>query len=209
MPTVVKANPKARINERRKAKPEPRTYLWTRDEYDQMVSIGLFDEKRVELIEGRVIEMSPMGSLHAVVAVATSDTLRRAFGQGYHVRVQMPFNASHISEPEPDVAVVVGKAFDYQTRHPEKAALLVEVSDSTLIYDRKNKASLYAKTGIREYWIINLVDYQVEIYRRPVADSSQVYGFAYADVTILTAREDVLTPLAMPQAKIKVGELVP
>jgi Uma2 family endonuclease len=86
--------------------------------------------------------------------------------------------------------------------------LIVEVSETTLRYDRYRKASLYARVGIQDYWIVNLVHQQLEVRRRPVPDNSQRYGFAYGDRTILKPNEHV-SPLAMPQAKILVADLLP
>lgn len=186
---------------------KPQLHLWTRDEYDQMVAIGLFDGKNVELIEGEVIDMSPMGSGHATAVALTAYSLIDAFGESYYVRWQLPFNASDISEPEPDVAVVVGTVRDYTHAHPSSAVLIVEVSDSTLAYDRKQKTSLYAKAGVTDYWIINLIDHQLEVYRNPVPDSEQLYGFGYASKTVLRAG-DVVIPLHK-KVKIAVEQLLP
>src|SRR5262249_31704863 len=96
---------------------------------------------------------------------------------------------------------------DY-TDHPTTALLVVEVSDTTLAYDRHRKASLYACVGIADYWIVNLVHNQVELYRSPAADSAQPYGFRYADATIRRPG-DTVSPLAKPKARVKVADLLP
>ena len=111
----------------------------------------------------------------------------------------MPLRLGEITEPEPDVAVIAGSIRDYTDAHPSTAALVIEVADTSLAYDRTTKASLYAKAGIAEYWIINLNNRQLEVYRSPRVDATQRYGFRYADITIYSATECV-APLAMPQS---------
>lgn len=187
---------------------EPQVHLWTREEYEKIVAAGLLDNKRVELIEGRVIEMSPMGSAHATAVALVAKALERAFGEGYFARWQMPFNAGSLSEPEPDVAIVRGSVRDYTEAHPTDAALIVEVSESSLAYDRTEKLSLYARAGVPEYWIVNLVDDQLDVYRRPVQDDSQPYGFGYAESLRLAAAA-LVTPAALPTVAISVSELLP
>ena len=187
---------------------EPHIHLWTRSEYYKMAEIGLFHQKRVELIEGQVIEMGPMGSLHATGVTLAGRTLERVFGQNYFVRWQMPFDAGEISEPEPDIAIIFGDIRDYKEEHPTKAVLLVEIADTSLEYDRKTKGSLYAKAGILDYWIINLENHQLEVYRKPVIDLKQAYGYAYSEKAIFKV-SDFITPLAMQQTVIAVAELLP
>jgi Uma2 family endonuclease len=173
-----------------------------------MAEVGLFDGKHVELIEGQVIEMSPMGSPHITAVTLTSEVLRRVLGPGYFVRTQGPLDLGTMSEPEPDVAVIAGAIRDYTHVHPTTAVLIVEVADSSLTYDRTTKASLYAKADIADYWILNLIDRRLEVYRHPIADPEQPYGFGYDEVTRFTA-SDVVIPLAAEQAVIVVAELLP
>lgn len=180
----------------------PRVHRWTRDEYHAMGRIGLFDGKRVELLEGDVIEMSPIDGPHATAVTLVDDELRAAFGRGYVVRVQQPIALSIPSEPEPDALVVPGHARDYRDNHPTTATLLVEVASSSLTYDRTRKARAYARAGIADYWIVNLVDRQVEIHRDPQPDGS------YASVSV-AGEDDVVSPLAAPSAAIRVVDLLP
>jgi Uma2 family endonuclease len=187
---------------------EPQVHLWTRSEYARMAEIGLFTGKHVELIEGRVIEMSPMGSLHATGVALAAKAVERAFGANYFVRWQMPFAVGALSEPEPDVAVVAGDVRAYVHAHPTTAALIVEVAETSLEYDRTVKASLYAKAGVADYWILNLSDAQIEVFRMPTPDPEQEYGFGYAMKTVFTAAERV-TPLALPQVAITVADMLP
>jgi Uma2 family endonuclease len=186
----------------------PHVYQWTRDEYYKMAAAGLFHGKHVELIEGQVIAMSPMGSRHRTATTLTGDVLRLVFGQGYFVSIQGPLDLGDISEPEPDVAVIAGNVRDYTDAHPTTAVLIVEVADTSLAYDRTTKVSLYVKAGIPEYWIVNLIARQLEVYRRPSVDATQLYGFGYAEVTICTAAERV-APLAIPEATIAVADMLP
>jgi Uma2 family endonuclease len=122
--------------------------------------------------------------------------------------MQGPLDLRPHSEPEPDVAVVPGRRQDYAVRHPHIALLVVEVSDTSLAQDRGDKASLYAAAGITDYWIVNLVDGQLEVFRNPIADPSQRHGHRYADVIVL-ARSDRVTPLAFPSVSIPVADLLP
>lgn len=187
---------------------EPQIHLWTRQEYYKIAGVGLFEGKRVELIEGEVIEMSPMGSLHATCVTLTAKILERIFGPGYFIRQQMPLNAGELSEPEPDVAVIAGEVRDYKRDHPSTAVLVVEVADTSLVYDRTYKTSLYAKVGLAEYWLVNLQDNQLECFRTPITDETQPYGFGYADIAIFKPT-DHIQPLGASQAKLTVAELLP
>jgi Uma2 family endonuclease len=187
---------------------EPRVHFWNRDEYIKMTGAGLFEGRHVELIEGQVIEMSPMGSLHATAVALAGRALENAFGPGCFVRWQMPLDAGELSEPEPDIAVIQGSVRDFKESHPIMALLIVEVAETSLSYDRSAKASLYAKVGIPDYWIMNLADRQLEVHRRPAADASFPFGFGYADVKILV-EGDFVSPLLTPTVKIAVSDLMP
>jgi Uma2 family endonuclease len=188
---------------------EPKPHVWTKEEYYQMADMGLFLERRVELLEGEILEMPAQKNFHALAISLTHDALRTAFGNGYWIRVQMSLDLSPLSVPDPDVAVVQGNMRDHNTaNNPTTALLITEVSETTLWYDRRRKSSLYARAGIMDYWIVNLVDHQLEVYRSPVADTTQRYGFGYADTTILKAT-DYVTPVAAAHAKIAVADLLP
>lgn len=187
---------------------EPRVYLWSAREYDQLAELGFFDGKRVELIEGEVIKMSAMGRPHVIALNRTADLLKSVFTQGWFVQTQAPVQLGKRSEPEPDIAVIKGKMEDYPTDHPPSADLIVEVSDKTLNYDRTRKASLYAKAGIQDYWVLNLKKHQLEIFRRPIPDSDARHGFSYADQHIAVEGESV-SPLIKPDAVIAVTDMLP
>jgi len=187
---------------------EPQVHLWTRDEYYKMAGVGLFQGKHVELIEGRIIEMSPMGSLHATAVALVGRALERAFGQGYFARWQMPLDAGEYSEPEPDISIILGDVRDFRDSHPKTAILIVEVAETSLTYDRIEKSGLYARLGISDYWLLNLIDRQLEVHREPVADASQPLGFRYAQVMILRPAAQI-SPLAKPDISIRVDDLLP
>jgi Uma2 family endonuclease len=188
--------------------PEPKVHKWTRDEYYKMGEMGLFEGKHVELIEGEVIEMSPINEPHATSVTLVDDKLHEVFSKGWVIRIQAPLSLGEESDPQPDAAVVVGQARDFKAAHPTTAALVVEVADSLLAYDRKEKASLYAKAGLADYWILNLQNRQLEAHRRPQTDANAEFGFSYAEVLIFEETDSV-TPLSAPKAIIAVADLLP
>jgi Uma2 family endonuclease len=185
---------------------EPTPRRWTREEYYRMGDLGFFHGQRVELIEGEIMVLSPQNWPHTLTVARVGEALHRVLGTGFWVRMQFPLNLS-TSDPEPDVSVAAGRIEDYSD-HPTTAVLVVEVSDSTLAYDRKRKASLYARAGIADYWIVNLVDKQLEVRRDPRPDPSQHYGHGYASLTILVPPA-VVNPLAAPQVSLAVADLLP
>lgn len=187
---------------------EPHTMQWTKDLYYAAAHGGAFEQKRVELIEGEIIEMSPMSSKHGMVIHLVQKVLERVFTHGYLVVTQTPLDLGALSEPQPDVMICTGTEDDYMDSPPTHALLVVEVADSSLRYDRGQKASLYAKAGVEDYWIINLKDGTLEIYRTPMATSTQPYSHGYKVVASLNA-QDTISPLAAPEARISVADLIP
>src|SRR5262245_23741804 len=131
------------------ARPD-RPFRFTREQYYEMGKLGYFDGKRVELIYGEIVEMSPVNWPHHLAVRLVAEVLARVFATGFFVDSQQPFPITGtplVSEPEPDVAVIPGKLRDY-TDHPTVAALLVEVSDATLFYDTTTKAEMYATANV-------------------------------------------------------------
>jgi Uma2 family endonuclease len=188
---------------------EPRPFRWTIEEYYRLCEQEWFQGRRVQLIGGEIIEMPAQKTAHARGIALTEDALRAAFGASYWVRVQMSLDLSPHSVPDPDLAVIPGTARTYTaTTNPTTALLVVEVSETTLSYDRNAKGSLYAAGGLADYWIVNLVQHQLEVYRDPIADSAKPFGFRYASRTILDP-VDVVSPLAASQAQITVADLLP
>jgi Uma2 family endonuclease len=180
---------------------------WSKREYYRMAELGFFEGQRVELLEGRIMVLSPQNAPHAFAVDRAATLLRGDFGQGFWVRMQLPVDLGQTTEPEPDVSVVVGDPGQYRTTHPTSAVLIVEVSESTLSYDRRRKGSLYARAGVADYWIVNLVNRQLEVYRAPIADARKPYGHRYSARTDLTPPA-VVSPLAAPQATIAVADLL-
>jgi Uma2 family endonuclease len=182
---------------------------WTRQEYEHLGELGVLGpDERVELIDGEIFQMPPQLSRHATGVMAGQEALRAAFGAGFHVRTQLPLALGQYSEPEPDVAVVEGSFLDFAADHPTSAALVLEVSDSTLAFDRDVKASVYAAAGIPEYWIANLVHRQIEIHRDPGPMPETRFGFGYRSRTIARPG-DLVSPLAQPGTRVSVAALLP
>jgi Uma2 family endonuclease len=149
------------------------------DEYGRMVDAGiLYEDERVELMEGLLVFREPQSVPHAQVLQRLNRLLVRAVGENLDVRVQMPVYASEWSVPEPDLAIVPIEETERRDSHPRRALLLVEVAKTTLAYDRGPKLSSYARMKVPEYWVVNTVAEEIEVYRRPVRGryrSTQVY----------------------------------
>ena len=186
-----------------------RTKYWTRVEYERLVDLGAFRPgERLELVGGALVVREPQGGPHATAVGLAEDALREAFGAGWTVRARSPIALDEDSEPEPDVAVVPGNRRDYRGGHPSHPVLIVEVADSSLPQDRREKASLYARARIADYWIVNLVDSILEVYREPVAAPHARYGHRYG-ATITLSAGDAVSPLSAPTAAVLVADLLP
>ena len=187
---------------------EVETRRLRRFEYDRMVDLGMFEGERLELLDGLLVVREPQKSPHATAVRLVIKALEPVFGAHWDVRSQLPFALDDDSEPEPDVVVVPGGPRDYTAAHPSRCALLVEVADGSLLFDQRKKAVLYARAGIADFWIVNLVDNVVGVSRQPVASSSAPYGWRYASVVIARV-PDAITPLAAPHARVAVTDLLP
>ena len=188
---------------------ETRTRRFTRAEYERLIELGAFQPgERIELIGGELIVAEPQGAAHYTAICKTASALQTAFGPGWYARMQGPIGLDDESEPEPDIAVVPGAPDDYARAHPERAVLTVEVAESSLALDRRHKGSLYARAGLADYWVVNLVDRVLEVYRAPVEDSAAPFGWRYAEREVLDAFARI-TPLAAPQASVSVSQLLP
>jgi Uma2 family endonuclease len=181
---------------------------WTRAEYDRLVDLGVLHDEPVELIDGNLVVAEPQGSYHATGIGAADDALRAALPTGWVVRAQMPVALDDESEPEPDLAVVPGSRADYRAHHPTRPVLVVEVAESSLAFDRRDKGSLYARGGVTDYWIVNLVEGLLEVYRDPRPDPAAPYGWSYQTVERLGPGA-VVSPLALPIVRIDVSALLP
>jgi Uma2 family endonuclease len=189
--------------------PQIPTKRWARVEYERLIDLAVFQPgDRVELVGGLLVVREPQGSLHSVAIRLAEEALRSAFGPGWEVRVQLPVALDDESEPEPDVAVCAGRPRDYLAGHPTQPVLLVEVADSRVTFDREHKGSLYARAQLAEYWIVNLTDRVLEVYREPVPSADAHYGWRFSTLLRLGAT-DSLSPLAAPHARITVADLLP
>ncbi|MEW5849150.1 MAG: Uma2 family endonuclease [Myxococcota bacterium] len=185
------------------------TRLWTCDEYRRLAELGILDpEERVELLEGEIVMLAAQRPPHSTSVRLVEEALRKAFGAGWDVRSLLPLTLGKRSEPEADVAVVRGSIRDYAQAHPTTAALVVEVSDTTLRLDRSRKWSIYAKGAIPEYWIVNLVDRVVEVHRDPGPLKGAQYGAGYTTRHI-AGEDGTVSPLAAPESAIAVKDLLP
>jgi Uma2 family endonuclease len=182
---------------------------WRRVEYERLVDLGAFeDDDAVELIGGQLIVAEPKGSEHATAVDMADDALRSALPAGWIVRVQNPLALDDESAPEPDIAVVRGSRADYRHAHPSQPALIIEVAESSLRFDRIEKGSLYARAGIVDYWVVNLIDRVVEVYREPGSDLTAPYGWRYVSAERF-APPSAITPIGVPVMPIPVVALLP
>jgi Uma2 family endonuclease len=187
-----------------------RPFRFTLEQYYELGKLGYFDRKRVELIYGEIVEMSPVNWPHSLCVGLVCEVLSRVFATGYWVRSQQPFPITvtePVSEPEPDVAVVPGKMRDY-TDHPTVAALLVEVSDATLFYDTTTKAEMYATVKVPEYWVLDVAGRQFHVFRDPAPLAENLEATAY-QTHLKLSPTDTVSPLAAPNATILVSDLLP
>ncbi|NET36874.1 MAG: Uma2 family endonuclease [Cyanothece sp. SIO1E1] len=176
---------------------------WTVDEFHQMLALGILSsDTPVELINGQIIEMVPQEPPHAATTDEGGDYLKALFLGKAKVRAQLPITLYPDSEPEPDFAIVRIDANRYRDRHPgpEDIYLVMEVADSTLRRDRQYKAQMYAKAGIPEYWIINLQQNQVIVYRHP-------QNSAYESAQVFDSSAKV-SPEAFPDIEVDLGQLL-
>lgn len=147
----------------------PARARFTRSDYGRMADAGVFEGRRVELLDGEVMVMTPQGSAHASAVARIMRVLAMALGDRAALRPQLPLGLDDHSEPEPDVVVCSPDLRDYADRHPEAADvwLVVEVSDASLAYDRGPKTTVYAKAGIPTFWIINIPERCLEVHQDP------------------------------------------
>ena len=189
--------------------PAIKTRRWSRVEYERLIEKGIFlPDDRIELLAGELVVREPQRTPHTMGIGLVGEALRQALGSGWYVRVQMPVALDDESEPEPDVAVAPGGPRDYPITHPSRPVLVVEVAESSLLLDREYKGSLYARAGLADYWILNLVGRVLEVYRQPAPSPSARFGWTYSEVRSLGAT-DLISPLAAPEARIPVAALLP
>jgi hypothetical protein len=186
-----------------------RTRRWTRKEYDRLIEFGVFrPDESLELLGGELVVGEPQSSPHYTAIGLVEEGLHAALGPGWLVRPHGPLALDEESEPEPDVSLMPGTWRDYTAGHPARPVLVVEVSLSRLTFDREHKGSLYARAGLVDYWIVNLVDRILEVHREPVADATARFGWRYASVERRGA-EGTASPLVAPDARVRVSDLLP
>ncbi|MDQ2809654.1 MAG: Uma2 family endonuclease [Chloroflexota bacterium] len=182
----------------------PQRWRFTVDEYERMGATGVFaPDARMELIEGEIFTMAAIGYRHAAHVMLLAELLGRHFGETTFISSQNPLHLSKHSEPEPDVMVLQRRADRYLTALPTPAdvLLLIEVSDTTLLFDRKQKLPLYARAGILEVWIVNLVNDTLEICRAPA-------GGRYGTRRVVR-RGDTVDLIALPGVLLAVDDILP
>lgn len=177
--------------------------LFTVDEYYRMVDAGILGEDdRVELIEGEIIKMSPIGSPHSGCVNRLNRLFSDRLGRRAVLSVQNPVRLSERTEPQPDIALLIPRADFYSQRHPqsEEVLLLIEAADTTIEYDKEMKIPLYAAAGIIEVWIVSLTEELIEVYRQPLAN-------AYAEIRQFRRGENV-SPLSFSDVLLSVDEVL-
>ena len=179
------------------------TYRWTVEEYEELGRAGILGENdRVELLNGEIIVMTPIGYRHATAVRLLNNFLARRSGDRFEVDPQNPFNLDDASQPQPDLTLV-DPGVSQARRHPnpEDLFLVIEVSDTTVAYDGRDKGPAYARNGVREYWLLNLAENVLEVFREPVADGYREAFTLPADATV--------APLAFPDLVLRVGDFLP
>ncbi|NBD17413.1 MAG: Uma2 family endonuclease [Cyanobacteria bacterium] len=174
---------------------------WTLDEYQRMIEVGLLDERRVELLNGEIVEMSPEGEPHAYYRMETKDYLTRLLEGRAVIREAAPIIIpQNNSEPEPDLAIVAPLGREYLQHHPypENIFWLIEFSNTSLEKDLTTKRKTYATAGIKEYWVRDLQHEQLKVFRDPTA------GDYTSEMTLTVGK---ISPVAFPDVIVSVERL--
>ena len=182
-----------------------RNLLWTVDQFHALGDLGCFAGRRAWLIQGVLIEEGPMSVPHRNALELIGSSLRAVFGAGWRVCVQMPLELGQTTDPQPDVAIVAGSPRG-TTSHPTSAALVVEVSDTSLNYDVTTKAEVYATAGIADYWVLDVDGRRLLVFRNPASIPGG--GAAYR-TQLVFGPADSVAPLAAPASTVRVADLLP
>lgn len=177
---------------------------WSVQDYHRMSELGLLDpDERTELIAGHITLMAAKGTPHVTSLYLLANMLREQLGSTALIRTQDPIQLDDFSEPEPDLAIVRGTVLDYAEQHPRPSDvyLIVEVADSTLNYDCETKDKLYARAGITDYWVLDLRNRQLHIFR-------DLTPTGYTSHLILTEPNQV-SPLAFPSLTLSLTSILP
>jgi len=187
----------------------PVLHRWTRLEYERLIDHGFLDEDDpIELLDGLLLVKEPQHSPHRTAVLLVARAVELAFGEGWFVQTQSPIILDNRSQPEPDVCVVRGSPRDYVDAHPTRPALIVEVAQSGLAIARGRKAAAYARAGIADYWIVDLIDRVLEVHREPARPGPARRHWGYVAIQTLGA-DHTITPLAAPSAGVRVADLLP
>jgi Uma2 family endonuclease len=173
----------------------PTAKRFTLDEYHRLAELGFFGEDdHIELIRGEIIQMVAKGTAHETCITKLIRVLPKLLGDTATVRCQSPIVLNAHSELEPDFAIVQNRDDDYLNAHPlpSEVIVVIEVSDSSLKYDREEKSSLYAEAGIQHYWMINLLDRQLEAYTSPYQTNQGKFG--YRSTSIYLENQSIALP---------------
>jgi Uma2 family endonuclease len=176
------------------------TAKWSLDDYHLMISSGIIDGRSLELINGEIIEMAPEGVSHSYYCRGTAKYLRLILGDRAEISEAHPITLPNDSEPEPDIAIVRTPDTLYQNRHPLPADIfwLIEIANSTLAKDLGIKKDIYARSGIPEYWVMNLQTLELVVFR-------DLAGNEYRSEVCLNAGN--ISPLAFPDLSIDISRL--
>ena len=179
------------------------TYQWTVDEFEKLGEAGVFHEDdRVELLNGEIIIMSPIGFRHSKAVTRLASFFGRRSAGRFDVSPQNPFNLDERSQPQPDICLLDLRADKLQSHpSPDLIFLVIEVSDSSVRYDREDKRPAYARQGVREFWLLNLEDNVLEVYREPAGETFSVER--------IVRPEETIAPLAFPDLEAKAGDFIP
>jgi len=182
----------------------PKRHLVTAQEYLRMGETGVFaPDARLELIEGEIFEMAPIGPPHAAAVRTLTERMYQRAGKRATVSVQAPLIAGQLSVPEPDLALLKPRSDKYATAHPGRAdvILVIEVADTTLRADLETKVPLYACAGVPEVWVVAVGERAIYVFREP--------GINGYRKSVVAKGEDQLTPLGLPGVHIRVAEIFP
>ena len=185
------------------AKPQVKNFRFNISQYHQMSETGILSENdKVELINGEIIEMSPIGRRHTACVNRLNSVFSQLLGKKVIIAVQNPIILNNLSEPQPDIALLKPRADFYESGHPQPQDifLLIEVADSSLEYDRDVKIPLYASSGITEVWLVDIYQQVIIVYRYPSENG-------YRDIQILS-RGEKLSILAFPENNLFVDDIL-
>ena len=175
------------------------TTKWTIEDYHQMIASGILQERKVELLRGEVVEMSPEGEPHAYCSHEAGEYLSELLGKRATVRQAKPITLPNDSEPEPDLAIVQPLGRDYREHHPyvENIFWVIEYSNTSLEKDLEIKSKIYAEAGIKEYWVVNLKKLHLVVFRDPLdgdygtkftLTTGAIQPIAFDDISVLVER---------------------